>query len=299
MDFRLRKAAFCAILSCALIAGSAYAAQRKINLEHLGNPLLDETANHRFRAFARQLALSFSAHSPSPSNTLGWYGTSTFAFVSFEKPNWNTLEKFNREAITRFNREAISHPFPQSSPLWTQLGLSIRKGLPYSFEVGLHAKWLAQSAMWTLAGDLRWAFNEGIDFLPDFSIRVHLQQLFGASPLKLASGGMDLSIGKSFALPKGFILSVFGGWDLVFVFASSQLVRFDNGEAKFSASGPFSNSHNRIYGALRLSYWNAFAQLGLSYSMLKTPLPENSNPEEENLPLLWLLSANFGVGYTF
>jgi hypothetical protein len=49
-------------------------------------------------------------------------------------------------------------------------------------------------------------------------------------------------------------------------------------------------------------YWDAFVQLGLSYSVLKTPMPENANPssaENENLPLLSLFCANFGVGYTF
>jgi hypothetical protein len=294
-----RKPALYATLACVLMASSGHAAQRKINLEQLGNPSLDETANDRFRAFARQLALSFSAHPPSPANSLGWNGTSATAFVSIEKPSWETIEKSNQEAIEKFNRKTTGHLFPQSSPLWTQLGVSVRKGLPYSFEVGVHAKWLAQSTMWTLAGDFKWALNEGIDYLPDFSIRAHFQQLLGASPFRLTTGGMDLSLGKPFALPNGFILSVFGGWDLVFVSASSQMVRFDNSQAKFDALKPFSNSHNRFYAAFRVSYWDAFVQLGLSYSVLKTPMPKGALDKEENLPLLSLFCANLGVGYTF
>jgi|GEM_PF-1411792 len=302
MNLCLRKPAIYAALACVFVASLGHAAQRKINLEQLGNPSVDGTANDRFRAFARQLALSFSAHPPPPSNTLGWYGTSASTFVSIEKPNWETIESANRENTRRFYGETTGRLFPQGSPLWTQLGISARKGLPYSFEVGVHTKWLTQSTLWTLALDLRWALNEGIDYLPDFSIRVHIQELFGAAPLRLTTGGMDLSFGKSFVLPQGFVLGGSFGWDLVFVSASSQTINFVNGSAKFDALKPFSNSHNRFYLALRVSYWDAFLQLGLSYSVLKTPMSENTYtaPDgEETLPLLSLLSANFGIGYTF
>ncbi|MCL2626762.1 MAG: hypothetical protein FWD46_08120 [Cystobacterineae bacterium] len=295
MRFRPNKLAAYAIFAGALLASMGHTAPRHIHLEQLGNPSKDETANDRFATFTRQLALCFSPHSPSPPHTLGWLGTSATAFVSFEKPNW--------EAIEKLRRETTGPLLSQTSPLWTQLGIAVRKGLPYSFEVGLHAKWLSQSAMWTLAGDLRWAF-EGIDYLPNFSIRVHLQQLFGASPLQLATGGMDLSLGYAFALPKGFILSAFGGWDLVFVYAASQRINFDDGEAKFTSLKPFSNSHNRLYAALRLSYWNAFAQLSFSYSVLKTPAaaaPADNPPPSNNDEGISssLLSANFGAGYLF
>ena len=298
MNFCLKKPALYAALACAFMASPGHAASRKIHLEQLGNPSTDKTANDRFRAFARQLALSFSAHPPSPAGTLGWYGTSVTAFASLEKPNWETIEKSNREAFEKFDVENTGRLFPQSTPLWTQLGLSVRKGLPYSFEVGVHSKWLSQSAMWTLAGDLKWALNEGIDFLPDFSVRAHIQELFGAKPLRLITGGMDLSLGKSFALPNSFVLSVSGGWDLVFVSASSKTVRFEDGEAKFDALNPFANSHNRFYLAFRMLYWDAFVQLGLSYSVLKTPVPKDANPDE-NIPLLSLFCANFGIGYAF
>jgi hypothetical protein len=242
--------------------------------------------------------LSFSPHPPSPPHTLGWLGTSALASISLEKPNW---EKLNQETQ---KIESTGRPLSQTSPLWTQVAISVQKGLPYSFEVGIHTKWLVQSSMWTVAGDFRWAFNEGIDYLPDFSIRVHLQQLLGASPLKLTTGGMDFNIGKSFASPSGLLFSAFVGWDLVFVFAASQRIAFDDGEAKFASLRPFSNSHNRLYAALRVSYWNAFAQLGLSLSLLKTPTasvpsatPSSTNDEEGRLSSLFL--ANLGLGYAF
>jgi len=302
MNFCLKTPALYAALACLFMASSGHAAQRKIHLEQLGNPSTDQTAHARFRAFTRQLALSFSTTLPSPSGSLGWHGASAAAFVSLEKPNWDTIEKSNREAIEKANLKTSGQLFSQQSPLWTQTGLSVRKGLPYSFEVGVHAKWLSQSSMWTLAADFKWALNEGIDYLPDFSVRAHIQELFGAAPLKLTTGGMDLSLGKSFTLPRSLVFSVFGGWDLVFVSASSKTVHFDDGEAKFAAHNPFSNSHNRFYLAFRVLYWDAFAQLGFSYSVLKTPMPENaaSAPSEnENLPLLSLSSAHFGIGYSF
>ncbi|MCL2314246.1 MAG: hypothetical protein FWC28_03205 [Proteobacteria bacterium] len=277
------------------MASLGHAAPRKINLEQLGNPSIDETANDRFRTFARQLALSFSPLSLSPPNTLGWLGTSTSAFLSLEKPNWETIEKLNRETREKFSQTTTNRLLSQTSPLWTQLGISVRKGLPYSFEVAAHVKWLTQSPLWTLAGDLKWAF-EGIDYLPNFSIRLHLQQLFGASPLKLTTGGMDLSLGYTFALPNALILSLFGGWDLVFVYAASQRVRFDNAEAKFTSLKPFSNSHNRLYGAFQLSYWHAFVQWGLSYSVLKIPMSSTSKKEGT---FSSLLMGNLGIGYVF
>jgi len=298
MNFCLKRPALYAALACAFMASPGHGAQRKIHLEQLGNPSFDLAAQDRFRAFSRQLALSFSALPPSSPNTLGWYGSSVLAFVSLEKPNWKTIEESN----WKLNRQNAGYLFPQSSPLWTQTGLSLRKGLPYSFEVGIHAKWLTQSSMWTLAGDLRWAFTEGVDFLPDFSVRVHIQELLGATPLKLTTGGMDLSLGKSFTLPNGFIFSGALGWDLVFVAASSKTVHFENGSATFDTLNPFANSHNRFYLAFRALYWDAFVQLGLSYSVLKTPISEKAHSaanETGSLPLLSLFSANLGVGYLF
>ncbi|MCL2012293.1 MAG: hypothetical protein FWG75_05850 [Cystobacterineae bacterium] len=302
MNFCLKKPALYAALAYVLMVSLSHAAQRKINLEPLGNPSVDPTANDRFRAFARQLALSFSPQSPSPPHTLGWHGSSANAFISIEKPSWEALEELNRKALEKLNPNATGHLFPQSLPLWTQLGISARKGLPYSFEVGVHAKWLTQSSMWTLAGDLKWAFNEGIDYLPDFSIRVHLQQLFGASPLKLTTGGMDLNFGHSLALPNGSILSIFGGWDLVFVYAASQPIPLSNGtpeEAKFDSLKPFSNSHNRVYAAFKVSHWDAFVQLGLSYSLLKTPISNQQSPDNKEVKFSTLFSANFSAGYMF
>ena len=82
--------------------------------------------------------------------------------------------------------------------------LHVRKGLPYGFELGLHANWLHDSSMVSLGLDIRWAlfegFHSGVGYLPDFAVRGSVNTLVGNQQLYLTIVGIDAMISKPFAI---------------------------------------------------------------------------------------------------
>ena len=79
-----------------------------------------------------------------------------------------------------------------------------RKGLPYGFELGVHANWLHDSSMVSLGVDIRWSlfegFHSGIGYLPDFAVRGSVNTLVGNQQLYLTIVGIDAMISKPFTL---------------------------------------------------------------------------------------------------
>ena len=48
--------------------------------------------------------------------------------------------------------------------------------------------------------EVKWAINEGFAYLPDLGVKVSATRLFNAAELNLTALGVDLGIGKQFAL---------------------------------------------------------------------------------------------------
>src|SRR5439155_22349119 len=144
----------------------------------------------------------------------------------------------------------------------------VRKGLPWSFEIGTKVGWIDRSDMAVATLEAKWAGNEGFAYLPDVAVRFHATRLFNTRDFELGAGGLDFSVGKKFAIGGMITLTPYGGWDLTFVGAStSRLVDFQTDRteaqayssqyAQFSNSGVykevklFENGHNRFYGGVR------------------------------------------------
>ena len=68
--------------------------------------------------------------------------------------------------------------------------------------------------------ELKWAINEGYTYLPDIAVRAHISKLFNARNFDLIAGGVDLGVGKRFAIAGTLTLTPYVGWNLVFVGAS-------------------------------------------------------------------------------
>jgi len=106
----------------------------------------------------------------------------------------------------------------------TTMQIHVRKGLPFSFELGGTLTKLMESDMFALGGELKWAFNEGFYYLPDIAVRVAANRLLGSRDLDMLTGGLDVSISHPFGI--GGLLSVtpYAGWNLLFVNASSHVL---------------------------------------------------------------------------
>jgi hypothetical protein len=125
--------------------------------------------------------------------------------------------------------------------------------------------------------ELKWALNEGFTYLPDIAVRGHLSKLINGRELDLTVGGVDLGIGKRFALAGTVTLTPYVGWNLLFVGASTGNVNFGGGRTLAQAdaapaAGAFvftplkglDNTGNRFYLGFR--FLVGILQVGAEFS---------------------------------
>jgi hypothetical protein len=157
--------------------------------------------------------------------------------------------------------------------------LHVRKGLPWSFELGARAAWFEKSRMGTGTVELKWALNEGFTYLPDIGVRAHVTKLLNSRDFDVTAGGIDLGLGKQFAIAGMVTLTPYVGWNLVFVGASTGNIDFNPGRSLADADQAgsqytdyfvfdnvqaASNAINRFYGGFR--FIGGVVQLGFEFS---------------------------------
>jgi hypothetical protein len=267
------------LLLC-VVAGSAAADQNDFRIYKLGNPDPNggtnaiPSANGNFRVFARQFAAAISSVTLMPPETLGHAGFAFSAEVSIvpiaEDPT-------GTKGITMPTQAAAPCDAPDNcmagggykngmaSPLLIP-SVHVRKGLPYSLELGGRLGWIQNSRMFVGMLELKWALNEGFTYLPDISVGGRIAKLINSRDFDLTTGGLDVSIGKQFALGGMLTLTPYVGWNLMFVGATTNPVDFNPGRSLGAAEQPANqfndiyvfdslpssaNTHNRFYGGLR------------------------------------------------
>ena len=208
--------------------------------------------NGRFRDFVTQLGFVTAPRMVSPAETLGHSGFSLGAiwsgsFVSADQPYWLVTERATRSG---------------SSPDLVQtLQLDIRKGLPMSFELGANLVWIAESQLFAPGLEVRWAFQEGYRYIPDFSVRGAVNHLVGNRDLRLTTVAADFMISKNFGLGGVVNLAPYAGWSLIFIHASSRVIDptpLDEGDGLnnfvFANVDAQDNINHRLTAGLRFLY---------------------------------------------
>jgi hypothetical protein len=123
----------------------------------------------------------------------------------------------------------VANPWPTSGPPPSSLllpALHVRKGLPWSFEIGGRLLYVVQSTMVAAQFELKWALTEGIRYLPDLAVRGAATFLFGASQWNLAVYEGDLILGKRFGVGGVMELTPYGAVRLSWVSGSSAPINF-------------------------------------------------------------------------
>lgn len=247
----------------------AWGQSYEFELEKLQNPGSSSDADPNFHAFARLVGAAITSASSTAPDTLGASGFAVTAETSI----------VNLKAAALPTVDTLRGPLLLPS-------LHIRKGLPWSFELGARAAWVQNSRMAVVSAELRWAINEGYTYLPEIAARVHFSKLVNARDLNLGAGGLDLSVGKRFAIAGTCTLTPYVGWNVVYVGAASGYVDFKPQASVREANAPpgeqygvniqsfsvvtaLANSHSRFYGGLRFVV--GVFQLGgeVSYSLLR------------------------------
>ncbi len=299
-------------LAVFLAGAGALADSNDLRLYQLGNPVgggfrFTDQAQGNFRVFARELGAALTSTNLTPPETLGSAGFSVSAAASVV---WLKRGEFLFPTEGAKRASDAGTAIQNGSVLIPSV--HIRKGLPYSFEIGLRTAWIEKSRMFAPTVEGRWALNEGFSYLPDFAIRGHASKLFNARDLDLTTAGLDLSLGKEFALGGVVTLTPYAGWNVVWVGAQTNTIDFRPERtqeeatrtqlAQLQDTGSFetlsltNNRHNRFYGGLR--FIAGALQIGgeFSYSSLGSFRDTVTTADRRMPPVLatnWTLGLDF------
>jgi len=251
-----------------LSSGLALAGPNDFRIHLLGNPTVDPTAkataNAAFRAFAKEMGAALTSMNLMPPGTLGHSGfavSAELAVVSLKAVMPGTTSS-GEDPVFVIPTEG------NYSGVTLLPSIHVRKGLPWSFEVGARVGWIDRSDMAVATMEAKWAGNEGFAYLPDVAVRFHATRLFNTRDFDLGAGGLDFSVGKKLAIGGMITLTPYGGWDLVFVGADTRrMVDFQQDRteadayatqyAQLTNSGAYEevvlmeNGHSRFYAGLR------------------------------------------------
>jgi len=180
-----------------------------------------------FRQLAAEVGLAFAPKFMSPAETLGHLGFDVSVQFSVsdiheQEPYWTGPCGGRWATNCRVSSYIEDDDVP--NPVLSSGQLHIRKGLPFSFEVGGTAEYLFYTSMAALGLELKWAFNEGLKYVPDFAVRGSVVRVFGSHSLDLTLGGFDISISKAFGLADAFELTPYAGYAMTYIRAASYVL---------------------------------------------------------------------------
>ncbi len=290
------------LLLGALASTSAFADAYDFRIYQLGNPQegrmgSSPAANANFRAFARRLGAAMTSTNLAPPETLGH---SAFA-ISAEL------------SVVDFQGATAATQMPTVRPIDGAVllpSIHIRKGLPWSFELGVRAAWWEKSRMGTGTLELKWALNEGFTYLPDIGVRGFVTKILNSRDFDVTAGGLDLGIGKQFAVAGMVTLTPYFGWNLTFVGASTGNVDFNPSRTLAEADKPnaqfedyyvydsvlaANNTNNRFYGGFR--FIAGVVMLGFEFSY--TVLGSFTDDKIGKVDMPAVLGYNSTIGFDF
>ena len=189
----------------------------------------------------RQLGAGIMTAPVAPSETLGLNGfdvafTNTWAFLSARADSVNTPAPWERVHTDEDPTHVMWRP-----------GLTIRKGLPLSLEVGGSWSWIGFSRQTAIGGFGRWSVFEGWEKAPDVTMQLGYTGYVGNDELEL--GALDGSMSFGYTFPVGYILGVnqadlapFGGVGFLKINAAPRLSKSEQDDLGISPVSGFKNN---------------------------------------------------------
>ncbi|RKH51443.1 hypothetical protein D7X96_17395 [Corallococcus interemptor] len=294
------------VLATALSGAAAHADDNDLKISRFGverrgsSSVISDTqfaeASADFRAFARTFGAVMTSANLMPPRTTGHSG---FAF--------------NAELSVVSLPEDVQLPTEAEQPGSVLVpSLHVRKGLPFSLELGGRVGWIEKSSMVTATGELKWAVNEGFTYLPDVGLRLHVTKLFGAHNLDLTTTGLDIGVGKQFPLGGMVTLTPYGGLDLNFVSATTRTLDFDPSRTVADSQGndsrdaltnaaPYSrvnagdNLTPRFYAGAR--FIGGVLQLGAEISLTNLGSFDQEGAGNRDLPSVFAFNTTLGLDF--
>ena len=220
-----------------------------------------------YETFMAEYAFGLAPKKMAPAETLGFSGF----YMGFEAPI--TLRPLGNAAE---NRWEIGTPTDEVQAFMFTPTIHIRKGLPFSFEVGSTVSYLAQSEILVLGGEVKWALFEGYRtgwraFLPDVAARGTINRIIGSSDVDMSVVGVDASISYAFGVGGMITLTPFAGYQYTWTIINLEPMLYKDGSGYHTettnATGDKTWNVSDLGNPL-LMRSNAFFGLRVGYALL-------------------------------
>jgi hypothetical protein len=195
-----------------------------------GNQLIPR--NDLYDGLALDLAQALVPSALHPAETLGWSGffislEATLTTIDAEAGHWRCGIENTGPGGNGGN--GVCDSWDVADGVLFVPTVHVRKGLPYSFEFGFQIKYVANSEMVGVGGELRWSPFEGYrngwaGAIPDIGFRFAGMYLMGSSELVLGILGGGVSISHPFTVSGEMTITPYGGYEMYFVGADQEQV---------------------------------------------------------------------------
>ena len=157
----------------------------------------------------------------APAETLGHNGFD-ISFIASGSYQFDGGADAWADAFDGIDRLDANKP-DSPDPMMPILRLNMRKGLPYSTEIGINIGYFAGSKLFSLGTEFKVAVHEGFDNAPDFAFRFHYDHVFGSPELSTDLFGGDFSTSYEFGIGSMLTLTPYTGYSLVAVRGTAEV----------------------------------------------------------------------------
>jgi hypothetical protein len=224
-------------IGLALIASATPASANKLDLAlarfiECKTPAACEADLARYERFMAEYAFGVSPKIMSPASTLGYSGF----YLGIE----GQLTPVPGKTSDRRWYDGTA-PANEAPSLMFNPGVHVRKGLPWSFEIGASLNYLAQSETIGLGAEIKWSLFEGYrhhfrGVLPDIAARGSVMRIGGQSDIDMTIVGVDGSISYKFGVGGMISLTPYAGfqylWTLIRIEPLVYRVETDDGQGE-------------------------------------------------------------------
>jgi len=182
-----------------------------------------------FKSLATELGLAFAPKFLAPAETLGHLGFDigiewSLTGINPDEQYWAGPCGGQSSTTGSCRVGSYIEDDAKPKPILTTGQVHIRKGLPFSFELGGTATYLLYTEMAAVGIELKWAFNEGFKYIPDLAVRGSGTRVFGSKGLDLTLGGFDISLSKGFGVGDTVSLTPYAGYNFLYMRAASYVL---------------------------------------------------------------------------
>jgi hypothetical protein len=232
----MRKRSFLAVFACAFaLAGTALANPMDLTLSRLyhDTPQCRDALAHggadqtlcadqdAFRTLSREFGLAIAPPLLAPAETLGYAG-----FYLGLEGSVTTLNSSSDDPHNVWLR-ATEDGNPDKALFVSSI--HVRKGLPFSFELGTSVSYVAATEQVLLGADIRWALIEGYRtgwraYFPDISVRGAVNRLMGDDEMDMTVWSIDVAFSHPFAISGMMTITPYFGYQFIQTIADTSLV---------------------------------------------------------------------------